>query len=136
VATGVSATGEREVLGCAVGDTECEDFWSDFFLCLRSRGLGGVRLVTSDHHEGLKAAIARCFIGASWQRCRVHFMRNALAKVPKADAEMVAGAIRTIFAQPSTEAVYAQFERIVATFQPRFPTVTRMLSDARDDLLA
>lgn len=136
VVTGVTINGEREVLGCAVGDTETETFWVEFFRSLRSRGLTGVRLVTSDHHEGLKAAIAKCFVGAGWQRCRVHFMRNVLSKVPKADAEMVAAAIRTIFAQPSAEAVYAQFDRIVATLEPQFPIVAGMLVDARDDLLA
>jgi putative transposase len=136
VATGVTAGGEREVLGCAVGDTECEDFWAEFLLSLRARGLRGVRLVVSDHHVGLKRAIARCFVGAGWQRCRVHFMRNALAKVPRADAEMVAAAVRTIFAQPSAEAVHAQFDRIVATLEPRFPAVAGMLLDAREDLLA
>jgi putative transposase len=135
VVTGVTINGEREVLGCAVGDTETEDFWAEFFRSLRSRGLRGVRLITSDHHEGLKAAIAKCFVGAGWQRCRVHFMRNVLAKVPKADAEMVAAAIRTIFAQPSAEAVHAQFDRIVATLEPQFPVVAVMLVDARDDLL-
>lgn len=136
VVTGVTATGEREVLGCAVGDTESETFWADFFRSLRTRGLGGVRLVISDHHDGLKAAIAKCFIGAGWQRCRVHFMRNVLGKVPKADAEMVAAAIRTIFAQPNAEAVFAQFDRIVDTLQPQFPHVAGMLVEARDDLLA
>jgi putative transposase len=136
VVTGVTLNGEREVLGCDVGDTETEVFWAECFRSLRARGLGGVRLVTSDHHEGLKAAIAKCFVGAGWQRCRVHFMRNVLAKVPKADAEMVAAAIRTIFAQPSAEAVYAQFDRIVATLEPQFPVVVAMLVDARDDLLA
>ena len=136
VATGVAMTGEREVLGCAVGDTEDETFWSEFFRSLRERGLHGVRLVISDAHLGLKAAIAKCFIGAAWQRCRVHFMRNVLAKVPRANAEMVAAAIRTIFAQPDRAAVNAQFDRIVATLETQFPDVTRMLLDARDDLLA
>lgn len=136
VVTGVSATGEREVLGCAVGDTETEVFWTDFFRSLRSRGLHGVRLVVSDHHDGLKAAIAKVFLGASWQRCRVHFMRNALARVPKSDAEMVAAAIRTIFAQPTAEAVEAQFDRIVDTLEPQFPQVATMLIVAREDLLA
>jgi putative transposase len=135
VVTGVTINGEREVLGCAVGDTETEDFWSEFFRSLRSRGLRGVRLITSDHHEGLKTSIAKCFIGAGWQRCRVHFMRNALGKVPKADSEMVAAAIRTIFAQPNAEAVAAQFDRIVATLEPQFPIVAGMLVHARDDLL-
>ena len=135
VVTGVTINGEREVLGCAVGDTETEDFWSEFFRSLRSRGLRGVRLITSDHHEGLKTSIAKCFVGAGWQRCRVHFMRNALGKVPKADSEMVAAAIRTIFAQPNAEAVAAQFDRIVATLEPQFPIVAGMLVHARDDLL-
>lgn len=136
VVTGVTINGEREVLGCAVGDTETETFWTEFFRSLRTRGLRGVRLITSDHHEGLKAAIAKCFVGAGWQRCRVHATRNVLAKIPKADAEMVAAAIRTIFAQPSAEAVYAQFDRIVATLEPQFPAVAGMLVDARHDLLA
>lgn len=136
VVTGVTASGEREVLGCAVGDTETEAFWSEFFRSLRGRGVAGVRLVISDHHEGLKGAIGRCFVGAGWQRCRVHAMRNILAKVPKADAEMVAAAIRTIFAQPSAEAVHAQFDRIVATLEPQFPGVATLLVDAREDLLA
>jgi putative transposase len=136
VVTGVAATGEREVLGCAVGDTETEEFWTDFFRSLRSRGLSGVRLVISDHHDGLKAAIATVFIGAGWQRCRVHFMRNVLAKVPKANAEMVAAAIRTIFAQPTAEAVNAQFDRIVDTLEVQFPHVAALLVDARYDLLA
>ena len=136
VATGVAMTGEREVLGCAVGDTEDEAFWAEFLRSLRSRGLGGVRLVISDHHLGLKAAIAKVFIGAAWQRCRVHFMRNVLAKVTKTNAEMVAAAIRTIFAQPDAAAVLAQFERITATLESQFPEVTAMLVNARDDLLA
>ena len=136
VVTGVTANGEREVLGCAVGDSESEDFWVEFLRSLRERGLGGVRLVISDHHAGLTTAIGRCFVGAGWQRCRVHFLRNVLAKVPKADATMVAAAIRTIFAQPAAEAVAAQFDRIVATLEPQFPVVATMLADARDDLLA
>ena len=136
VATGVAMSGEREVLGCAVGDTEDEAFWAEFFRSRRARGLAGVRLVISDHHLGLKAAIAKVFIGASWQRCRVHFMRNVLAKVTRANAEMVAAAIRTIFAQPDAGAVAAQFERIVATLEAQFPDVAAMLVDARHDLLA
>ena len=136
VATGVAASGDREVLGVAVGDTEDEVFWTEFLRSLRSRGLAGVRLVVSDHHLGLKAAIATVFIGAAWQRCRVHFMRNALAKVPRANAEMVAAAIRTIFAQPEAGAVAEQFERIVATLERQFPEVVAMLLHARDDLLA
>ena len=136
VVTGVAMTGEREVLGCAVGDTEDEAFWAEFLRSLRARGLSGVRLVISDHHLGLTAAIAKVFIGAGWQRCRVHFMRNVLGKVSRANAEMVAAAIRTIFAQPDAGAVAAQFDRIVATLEAQFPEVTAMLVAAREDLLA
>jgi putative transposase len=135
VATGVSMNGDREVLGCAVGDSEDETFWSEFLRSLRSRGLGGVRLVVSDHHLGLKMAITTVMIGAAWQRCRVHFMRNVLARVPRANAEMVAAAIRTIFAQPDAAAVAEQFERITSTLTGQFPDVVGMLIDARDDLL-
>ncbi len=78
VVTGVTASGEREVLGCAVGDTETETFWSEFFRSLRARGLAGVRLVISDHHEGLKGAIGRCFVGAGWQRSSVHYPPDEL----------------------------------------------------------
>ena len=100
VVTGVSTTGDREVLGIDVGDSEDGAFWTVFLRGLRARGLGEVRLVVSDHHLGLKAAIDKVFVGASWQRCRVHFLRNALARVPRARSQMVAAAIRTIFAQP------------------------------------
>jgi putative transposase len=136
VATGVTMNGEREVLGCAVGDSEDEAFWREFLRSLRARGLAGVRLVISDHHLGLKKAIATVMIGAAWQRCRVHFMRNVLARVPRANAEMVAAAIRTIFAQPDAAAVAEQFERVTAMLGREFRDVARMLADARDDLLA
>jgi putative transposase len=100
IATGVSADGRREVLGCAVGVSETEACWAEFLRGLRDRGLGGVQLVISDAHRGLTNAIAVVVQGAAWQRCRVHFMRNALAKVGKGHQEMVAATIRTIFAQP------------------------------------
>jgi putative transposase len=136
VATGVSMGGDREVLGCAVGDSEDEAFWTTFLRSLRERGLAGVRLVISDHHLGLTKAIATVMVGSAWQRCRVHFMRNVLARVPRANAEMVAAAIRTIFAQPDNNAVADQFDRIVAMLDGQFPDVASMLSDAREDLLA
>jgi putative transposase len=136
VATGVSMNGDREVLGCAVGDSEDEAFWSDFLRSLRSRGLAGVRLVISDHHLGLKKAIGSVMLGVAWQRCRVHFMRNVLARVPRTNAEMVAAAIRTIFAQPDAAAVAEQFDRITVTLAGQFPEVVAMLHDAREDLLA
>jgi putative transposase len=130
--------GDREVLGCAVGDSEDEAFWTTFLRSLRERGLTGVRLVISDHHLGLTKAIATVMVGSAWQRCRVHFMRNILARVPRANAEMVAAAIRTIFAQPDSNAVADQFDRIgiVAMLGGQFPDVASMLSDAREDLLA
>jgi putative transposase len=136
VATGVAMSGDREVLGCAVGDSEDQAFWTEFLRSLRARGLSGVRLVISDHHLGLKKAVATVMIGAAWQRCRVHFMRNVLARVPRTNAEMVAAAIRTIFAQPDAAAVAEQFDRITTTLTGQFGDVVAMLVDARDDLLA
>jgi hypothetical protein len=135
VATGVTRTGDREVLGCAVGDSEDGAFWLAFLRSLRARGLTGVQLVISDAHEGLVSAIEAVMIGAAWQRCRVHFMRNVLAKVPKASAEMVAAAIRTIFSQPDATHVQAQFDEITTMLEAKFP-VADMLTDARADLLA
>ena len=136
VATGVTATGDREVLGVAVGDSEDGAFWTAFLQSLRARGLGGVQLVISDHHLGLKAAIASVFIGSAWQRCRVHFMRNVLSRVPKASAEMVAAAVRTVFAQPDAGHVRSQLAEVTAMLRPQFPDVAVMLTDAAEDLLA
>jgi transposase-like protein len=121
IATGVSADGRREVLGCAVGDSETTDFWTEFLRGLRERGLGGVQLVISDHHRGLMNAIDATMAGAAWQRCRVHFMRNVLAKVPKGHADMVAAAIRTIFAQPTGKLVREQVEVVAVMLEPQLP---------------
>ena len=136
IATGVTATGDREVLGVDVGDSEDGAFWAAFFKGLRARGLSGVQLVISDHHLGLKEAIAAVFVGAAWQRCRVHFMRNVLSKVPKASAEMVAAGVRTIFAQPDAHHVRAQLDEVTRMLTPQFPDVATMLEDAAEDLLA
>jgi hypothetical protein len=111
VAIGVRATGEREVLGLDVGPSEDGAFWHQVLRSLVARGLGGVRLVTSDAHEGLKGAIAAVLQGAAWQRCRVHFVRNALAYVPKGAQAMVAATIHTVFVQPSAEAARAMATR-------------------------
>src|SRR5665647_246214 len=127
IVTGVSADGRREVLGSAVGDSETQDFWTEFLRSLRERGLHGVQLVISDHHRGLMNAIGATMVGASWQRCRVHFMRNVLAKVPKGNTEMVAAAIRTIFAQPTGPLVRAQVEIIATMLEPKLPVVADML---------
>jgi putative transposase len=136
VATGVSADGRREVLGHAVGDSETEAFWTEFLRSLRDRGLTGVQLVISDAHRGLVTAVATVLQGASWQRCRVHFLRNVLAKVRKGDAEMVAAAIRTIFAQPTGPAVRDQLDSVAALLGEKFPAVAAMLTDAKADLTA
>ena len=136
VATGVTSSGDREVLGVEVGDSEDGAFWTAFLRSLRARGLSGVQLVISDHHLGLKAAIASVFIGAAWQRCRVHFMRNVLSRVPKGSAEMVAAAIRTVFAQPDTAHVRSQADEVTRMLAAQFPEVAALLADAAEDLLA
>ena len=136
VATGVTTDGMREVLGLAVGDSEDTAFWTSFLRSLRARGLGGVQLVISDAHQGLRAAIDKVILGAAWQRCRVHFLRNVLAKVPKGSAEMVAAAIRTIFAQPDATAVSEQLHSIADKLGRQFPDVAAMLRDNEADLCA
>jgi putative transposase len=136
IATGVSADGRREVLGSAVGDSETEDFWTDFLRSLRDRGLAGVQLVVSDHHRGLMNAIEAVLLGATWQRCRVHFMRNVLSKVTKGNTEMVAAAVRTIFAQPTGPLVREQVETVAAMLEPQLPAIAEMLRDAREDITA
>jgi putative transposase len=136
VATGVSRNGDREVLGVQIGDSETEAFWTEFLTSLRTRGLTGVDLVISDAHVGLKIAIAKVFIGASWQRCRVHFMRNVLVKVRKVESQMVAALIRTIFVQADADAVRTQLDEVAERLTPRFPDVAAMLHDAKEDVLA
>lgn len=136
VAVGVTADGRREILGFEVGETESQPFWTTFLRSLKARGLGGVKLVISDAHTGLIAAIQTVFAGASWQRCRVHFMRNVLASVAKTAGPMVASVIRTIFAQPDTEHVRGQFDEVVRMLTRSHPKIADMLETARDDLLA
>jgi transposase-like protein len=136
VATGVNADGYREVLGVDVITTEDGAGWLAFLRSLVARGLSGVHLVISDAHEGLKGAIAATLIGATWQRCRTHAMRNLMTKVPKASQSMVATLVRTIFEQPDGEQVWAQHARVVAQLEDRFPDVATMLVDMAPDLLA
>jgi putative transposase len=136
VATGVAADGHREVLGFDVGDSEDGAFWTAFVRSLKARGLAGVQLVISDAHTGLKAAISSVLLGAAWQRCRVHFLRNVLAQVPKGSAEMVAATIWTIFAQPSPAQVREQLQVIAGMLGRQFPKVETMLLDAADDITA
>ena len=136
IATGVSADGRREVLGCATGDSETEAFWTEFLCELRDRHLNGMQLVISDAQRGLVNAIATSFQGVSWQRCRVHFMRNALAKVTAGHDEMVAATIRTIFTQPRQAQVRSQVDLVADTLAGQFPEVAQLLLDAKADLTA
>ena len=122
-----------QVLGLDIGDSEDGAFWTAFLKGLRSRGLGEVKLVISDHRLGLKEPIAKVFVGASWQRCRVHFMRNALAKVPRAQSQMVAAAIQTIFAQADRAHVRAWLVEVAGTLRAQFGDVAAKLDDAGED---
>ena len=136
VATGVTADGRREILGVDVGDSEDEVFWRKFLTHLKSRGLAGVRLVISDQHAGLVAAIGRSFQGAGHQRCRVHFARNLLAMVPKNQMDMVAALFRTIFAQPDAETVAACWEQVRDQLAVRIPKIGPYMDDAKAEVLA
>ena len=136
IATGVSASGHREILGIDVGDSENEVFWREFLRRLRARGLDGVRLVISDQHAGLVAAIKRCFQGAAHQRCRVHFARNLLAMIPKGHQAMVSAAFKTVFAQVSGEDMHAQWDQVTATLEDRFPKAAALMVGAKEEVLA
>ena len=123
VATGITATGNREVLGCDVGDSDSEGFCQQFLGSLRDRGLGGVRLVISDAHRGLAAAADRWFQGAARQRCRVHFICNLLAAVPQSHQHMAAALFRTIFAQPDAGAVADAWDQVRDQLAGRFAKI-------------
>ena len=136
VATAVAASGERRVLGLelAAGNDE-GSAWPAFIGRLVERGLSGVRLVISDHHRGLVAAVREQLLGAAWQRCRVHFTRNAQDLVPRSARSMVATVIRSIFEQPDEASARAQLRRVVDGVAPRFPAVAELLAEAEPDLL-
>jgi transposase-like protein len=136
IAVAVKDSGEREVVGVDVGPAEDHAFWLTFCRQLSSRGLSGVKLVISDAHLGLKHAVQQVFVGATWQRCRVHCMRNLLATVPKAAHQMVAATIRTVFAQPDRPTAKAAVDRVCALFEKRFPKLVACLLEAEDDVLA
>jgi transposase-like protein len=136
IATGITAGGDREVLGLAVGDSEAETFWTEFLRSLRRRGLAGVKLVISDAHEGLKAAARKTLQGAAWQRCRVHFARNLLALVPKGHQDVVAAALRTVFVHPNPKEIAAAWDRTADMFARQFPKVKTLMDDAKTDVLA
>ncbi len=136
IAIGICETGERRVLGLATGASETEAFWSEFLRSLVGRGLKGVQLVISDSHEGLKAAIGKVLSGATWQRCRVHCMRNLLAHIPQRDKSMVAALVRMIFAQPNRQVAGQQLAETVRLMEQRWPKAAELLAAAEDDVLA
>ena len=136
VATGITADGNREVLGCDVGDSESEGFWQQFLGSLRDRGLGGVRLVISDAHRGLGAAADRWFQGAARQRCRVHFIRNLLAVVPRSHQHMAAAVFRTIFAQPDADAVTEAWDQVADQLAASFAKIGPLMAGAKAEVLA
>jgi transposase-like protein len=136
IAVGVNADGHREVLGLEVITTEDGAGWLAFLRGLVARGLSGVSLVTSDAHPGLVDAVASTLVGATWQRCRTHYLRNLLTKVPKSAQAMVATLVRTIFAQPDAASVWAQHARVVDQLTERFPAAAEHLADAASDVLA
>jgi transposase-like protein len=136
IATGVNGEGYREVLGVDLVTSEDGVAWTQLLRDLVARGLQGVQLVVSDAHPGLVEAVRAVLPGASWQRCRTHFMRNLLTRVPKSAQSLVATLVRTIFAQPDSASTWAQQERIVDQLAERFPQAAALLADAAEDLLA
>jgi transposase-like protein len=135
IAVGVNSDGRREVLGLDIGPSEAETFWTAFLRKLTRRGLRGVKLAISDAHEGIKAAVAKV-LNASWQRCRVHFMRNALAHAGKSGRRVVSAFIGTAFAQDDAEAATAQWRRVADQLRPKLPKLATFLDAAEPDVLA
>jgi transposase-like protein len=135
VATGVNSDGRREVLGMTIGASEAETFWTDFLRTLTRRGLRGVKLVISDAHEGLKAAVAKV-LNASWQRCRVHFMRNVLAHAGRQGRRVVSAFIGTAFAQDDAEKARSQWRQVADQLRPRVPKLAALMDEAETDVLA
>src|SRR5512145_455539 len=135
IAVAVNTDGVREVLGMAIGPSEAEPFWASFLRSLTRRGLRGVKLVISDAHEGLKAAAAKV-LKATWQRCRVHFLRNALAHAGKGQRQMVLALINTVFAQETQEAAISQWRAVADQLRTKFPKLAALMDDAEADVLA
>ena len=135
VAVGVNTDGRREVLGMDIGPSEAETFWTEFLRKLRRRGLRGVKLVISDAHEGIKAAVSK-LMNATWQRCRVHTMRNALAHAGKSSRRVVSAFIATAFAQDSAEAARTQWRKVADQLRPKLPKLAGFMDEAETDVLA
>ena len=136
VAMGVNVDGRRELLGLKVGDSESEGFWSEFIASLKERGLTGVKLVISDAHGGLTKAIRRQLQGCVWQRCRVHFARNLLQRVPKAHQGMVTAAQRSVFAQENAADILSRWDDLAVSLAERFPKAAELMNEAREEVLA
>ena len=135
VAVGVNSDGRREVLGMDVGPSEAETFWTDFLRKLARRGLRGVKLVISDAHEGIKASVAKV-MNATWQRCRVHFMRNVLAHAGRSGRRVVSAFIATAFAQDDAEAAKVQWRKVADQLRPKVPKLAILMDTAEPDVLA
>ena len=135
VAVAVNDQGRREVLGMAIGASEAETFWTDFLRSLARRGLRGVKLVVSDDHKGLKAAATR-ILGATWQRCRVHFMRNLLAHAGRQGRRVVSAFVATAFAQEDAEAASAQWRQVADQLRPKALRLAALMDEAEHDVLA
>jgi len=135
VAVAVNSDGRREVLGMGIGPSEAEPFWTEFLRRLARRGLRGVKLVISDAHEGIKAAVAKVF-HASWQRCRVHFMRNVLAHAGRQGRRVVAAFIGTAFVQDDAEAASKQWRQVADQLRPKVPKLAALMDEAEADVLA
>jgi len=136
IATGIRLDGGREVLGLDVGDSESQPFWESFLVSLKDRGLSGVRLVISDQHTGLVAAMSKCLQGAAHQRCRVHFARNLLALFPKTHKHMAAAVLRTTFAQPDPAAINDTWETVRDQLATINPKTGPLMDDAKTEVLS
>jgi transposase-like protein len=135
VAVAVNSDGRREVLGMDIGPSEAETFWTTFLRKLKQRGLRGVKLVISDAHEGIKTAAAKT-LSASWQRCRVHFARNALAHAGRSGRRVVAAFIATAFAQNDAEAAKCQWRKVADQLRPTLPKLAALMDESETDVLA
>jgi putative transposase len=135
VAVGVNADGRREVLGLDIGPSEAEPFWTAFLRKLARRGLRGVKLVVSDAHEGIRAAVSK-ILNATWQRCRVHFMRNALAHAGKSGRRVVSAFVATAFAQNDATSAKQQWRRVADQLRPKLPKLAALMDEAEEDVLA
>jgi transposase-like protein len=135
VAVGVNTDGRREILGLDIGPSEAEPFWTAFLRKLARRGLRGVKLVISDAHKGIRAAVSR-ILNATWQRCRVHFMRNALAHAGKSGRRVVSAFVATAFAQDDAPSAKQQWRRVADQLRPKLPKLATLMDEAEEDVLA